>query len=270
MNFSNKKIKSSKYLACYLNIFFIHIRLAQRPDDVYFYLYFLDALNVVYLKNIFLNFNLYTMINHTYKNMTPPELESFSALVKTRLDENPILGSIKVAALADLAPAHKAFSDAKLDFENYKGPNRNVLRENCRLELVKQLYLTSVLVEALAKGDEEVINASGFALRKSTRPKTSRKDPLPVLSPANFNAVDIRTKPGSVFLTWSKVVGARTYAIERRLKGETVWQNGDYTSNCSIELSGLPSDSVYEFRVRAHGAGEVKSEFTTAVGVVIT
>lgn len=201
--------------------------------------------------------------------MTPPELESFSALVKTRLDENPLLSSIKVAALADLSPAHKAFSDAKLDFDNFKGPNRNAVRENCRLELVKQLYLTSVLVEALAKGDTAIIDASGFVLRKTTRPKSDKKQPTPVLTPTNFNAVIIKTKTGVVLLTWSKVVGARTYAIEKRLKGETVWQNGDYTSLCSIELTGLSADSVYEFRVRAHGAGEVKSEFTTPVGVVI-
>lgn len=210
------------------------------------------------------------MINHTYKNMLPNELEPFSALVKTRLDENPLLSSIKEAALVNLAPAHKAFSDAKLDFNNYRGPDRSTTRENCRLELVKQLYLSSVLVEALAKGDTAIIEASGFVLRKTTRPKSSKKEAQPVLPPANFNALDIKTKSGSVLLNWSRVIGARTYAIEKRIKGTTVWENGVYTSNSSIELSGFPPDSVYEFRVRTHGLGELKSEFTVAVGVVVT
>ena len=210
------------------------------------------------------------MLSHTYKNMSPKELELFGALVTSRLDTNDIFSSIKQVALVDLLPAYKAFSKARQDFDSFGGSDRSTLRETCRMELVKQLYLTSIKVEDLARGEPDIVSASGYVLRKTSRPKTAQKEDVPVLPPSNLQVVAVRTKSGVVSLSWSRVVGARTYAIEKRIKGETVWVNGEYTSNTSIELSGFAPDSVMEFRVRTHAIGEGKSEWSAAIGVLIT
>lgn len=210
------------------------------------------------------------MISHTYKNMSPKDLDSFGALVTSHLDRDPIFSGIKEVSLSDLLPAYQTFSATKTEFDKFGGTDRSTLRETCRVELVRQLYLTSVTVEGLAKGNSDIVAASGYVLRKTSRPKTAQKEDVLVMPPSNLKVEDIRTKSGSIKLSWSRVVGARTYAIEKRVKGETVWMNGEYTSNTSIELSGFPPDSVMEFRLRTHAAGEGKSEWSAAVGVLIT
>jgi hypothetical protein len=205
--------------------------------------------------------------------MLPKELEPFSALVTTRLGNNPIFSSIKDATLLDLLPAHQAFSDARLDYAVHGGNIPKALLVSTHLTLVQQLYFGSIKVEDLAKGDVEIINASGFITRKTTRADSNPnpKETHSIDAPSKFKVTDVSDKPGFVLLTWMRVLGSRTYAIEKRPRGsDAVWKNGDYTSNTSIELSGFESDSVMEFRIRTHGKGETKSDFTPAVGVLVT
>ena len=219
---------------------------------------------------LFFNFLKFKpMVSHTYRNMTPAELEPFGALVTTRLDNNAIFSSIKVAALLDLLPALLAFSAARRDFESFRGTDRRDKQEACRIALVNQLYFTSIKVEDLAKNDTEIISASGYILRKM-RAKNQKKEPVLVVAPTNFMVVNDPLKTGFVHLSWDKVKGASTYGIERRLRGETAWQNGDYTTNTSLDLSGFPPDSVVEFRIRTMGEGEDKSEFSAVVAVLVT
>lgn len=201
--------------------------------------------------------------------MSPSDLESFGALVTTRLENNAILSSIKVAGLLNLMPALLAFSAAKRDFDSFHGSDRRDKQEICRTALINELYFTSIKVEDLAKNDTEIITASGYILRKA-RAKGQKKEPVLVVTPTNFMAVNDPMKTGFVHLTWDKVKGASTYGIERRLRGETAWQNGDYTTNNALDLSGFPPNSIMEFRIRTMGAGEDKSEFSAVVAVLVT
>lgn len=209
------------------------------------------------------------MISHTYRNMSPSDLESFGALVTTRLENNAILSSIKVAGLLNLMPALLAFSAAKRDFDSFRGTDRRDKQEICRTALINELYFTSIKVEDLAKNDTEIITASGYILRKA-RAKGQKKEPVLVVTPTNFMAINDPMKTGFVHLTWDKVKGASTYGIERRLRGETAWQNGDYTTNNALDLSGFPPNSIMEFRIRTMGAGEDKSEFSAVIAVLVT
>ena len=209
------------------------------------------------------------MIAHTYTSMPPTELESFSALVTTRLENNALLSPIKVGVLLFLLPPHLAFSAAKLDYDKFGGEDRKNLLASCREDLVKKLYLGSVKVEDLAQGNAEIITASGYVLRK-TRSKNQKKEPIPVVMPTNFMVLNDFAKTGYVHLSWNAVKGARTYGIELRLRGETAWKNGDYTSKTFIDLSGFPPDSIVEFRIRTIGEGEDKSEWTAVVAVLVT
>jgi hypothetical protein len=210
------------------------------------------------------------MIAHTYKNMSPKDLESFSALVTSRLENNPIFASIKEAALLDLSPAHKALSKANLDYDtNGGGGVLRDLREKCRLDLVKELYLSSVQVEALAKTDAEIISASGYVLLKTTRAKIANKEPNPVKTPINFVIANVKNKPGFVNLSWSRVTGSRLYSIQKRAMGTTEWLPLESTTNTLIELGGFEPNTVMEFCVRTHGLGEMKSEYTAPEGILI-
>ncbi len=211
------------------------------------------------------------MISNSYNSMTPPELEAFSATIINRLQTNSIFVPIKDAALINLLPAHAAFSAAKLDYDTYRGTDRGALRESCRLALVEQLFLTSVIVLALAKTDTAIITASGYVLRKTTRPKSSsgKKEPVLVTAPLNFNVVRVDNKPGFLYLSWTGVKGARIYGIFKRLIGTIEWINGSQTSHKFIELSGFEPGSVWEFCVCTYGAGELKSELTPTFGILV-
>ena len=209
------------------------------------------------------------MIAHTYKYMTPANLENQAVLIISRVSNNSLFDSVKEKILLSLAPAQKSFSSAKLAADKHGGEDRIELRETCRVTLVAELYFSSLIVEAFAKGDPSVIEASGYALRKA-KSKNTPKEPTPVTTPLNFSVADVSTKPGIVLLTWVAVVGVRTYQIEGRVKGETVWHTVDMTTNVSIELSGYVHDSLMEFRCRAIGFGEDKSDWTPILGVLIS
>ena len=208
------------------------------------------------------------MIYHAYKNMSPASLEVFGALVISRLSNNPILSSIKAGALLDLEPAQNAYSSATVAAKSTGGSDRYQLRDSCQAKLVEQLYYTSIIVEGFAKGDPDIIAAAGYELRKK-RAKNAKKEPIAVITPTDFTVENIKNKPGFLHLAWSSVVGARNYAIELRIKGETVWKNGNYTTNEFIDLSGFASDSIVEFRIRALGVGEDKSDWTAIVKVLV-
>ena len=201
--------------------------------------------------------------------MSPKDLEPFSALVTTRLEHTSLFAPIKEVVLSTLSPAHKTFSDANQDYDSYGGGDRRDLREKCRLELVKQLYLSSIKVEDLAKGDADIIAASGYVLLKTTRLKVSNKEPVPVMIPTNFVVANVKNKPGFLNLSWSRSVGSRLYNILKRVLGTTEWQNCESTSNNSIELGGFEPGTVMEFCVRTHGLGETKSEYTAPEGILI-
>jgi hypothetical protein len=210
------------------------------------------------------------MISNSYNNMSPSELEAFSATIINRLQTNPLFVPIRDAALINLLLAHAAFSAAKLDYETYRGTDRGALRESCRLALVKELFLTSVIVLAFAKDNMDIVKAAGYAPYKTSRPKNSdKKEPVPVTAPTNFNIVHVANKPGFLYLKWTGVKGARIYGIFKRLVGTTDWINGTQTSNKYIELSGFEPGSVWEFCICTYGAGEFKSEPTSAFGILI-
>ena len=207
------------------------------------------------------------MISHTYKNMSAKDIELFGALIISRLSNNTLFDAIKTAALLDLEPAQNAFSAAKTAAAS-GGSDRIQFRDTCQKTLVNQLYFTSIKVEDLAKGDPDVIEAAGFVLRK-TKLKRTKKEPVAVVTPTGLKVTNIKSKPGFLHLSWSEVAGALNYAVELRKKGETVWQNGTYTTNEFVELSGFASDTIVEFRIRALGVGEDKSDWTAVVKVLV-
>jgi hypothetical protein len=80
------------------------------------------------------------MIAHTYRNMNPTDLESFSSLLKTRITDKPIFESLRLAALSALTPVFSAFTDAKKLCDKHKGTDRTEKREQCRMALIQVLY----------------------------------------------------------------------------------------------------------------------------------
>ena len=211
------------------------------------------------------------MINHSYRNMTQSELDGFGALVISRLTTNPIFSSLKEAVTTGLVPAHTAFSAAKQDASSKGGSDRMQLRETTRAKLIDQLYLTSVSVEAIAKGNASIIDASGFPLRKVNKSKSSKKEPILVGTPQSFKVENVVNKPGMLYLSWTEVVGAINYTVEEKVFGEAeaIWGNAQNTTKNFLEVSGYAHNAIIEFRVRTIGDETDRSDWSLIFKIIV-
>ena len=202
------------------------------------------------------------MIAQSFKSMNPSELDVFTKNIIQRLSTNASLVSLK-PQLDELIPVYEAFSSAK-SVASLGGKDRIMERETRRLELMTKLTIAAKYVEILATSKPEVILASGFEERKA-KSKNTKKEPIDVISPPNFKVLNT-PNTGEVRLSWMPVDGVRVYAIEHRQK-DAAWKNGEYTTNEGISLSGYELGSYIEFKVRTIGEGELKSDWSSVVGV---
>ncbi len=140
-------------------------------------------------------------------------------------------------------------------------------KDKCKKELIDQMTSVALLVDFQANGDESVILAAGFDVRKPANHYTSLNAPT-VLKMIN------ETEKGVVSVMLEKVFGATVYGIEKRIVTEgqpdTAWTNGDYTSACRTKLTGLESGKTYQFKFRAIGSKGLVSEWSAAQEVLVS
>ena len=115
---------------------------------------------------------------------------------------------------------------------------------------------TSVTISGLADDtmyefQVRAINAdseSGWSLLLSVK---TDKVVVPPATPENFRNTAQTTS--AVTLAWNAVNGATGYQVQCRKSGTTAWTNIS-SANTSVSISGLASDTMYEFQVRAINA----------------
>ncbi len=197
----------------------------------------------------------------SFKRLTQAESAAFTFDVINRMTTD--------AQFVSLAPQveelKKRFDAYQLAASNaiYGGKLATMEKDAKLKELFYQLTLVARMVDVLANENETVIIAAGFDVRKKP---TSITD---VSVPSNVKATN-ENRTGVVKLTWDAVEGAHMYAIERRKKGDNVWQNGDYGSSRSKVIEGLTTKSEWEFIVRALTSKGVKSDWSQAVDVLVS
>lgn len=82
---------------------------------------------------------------------------------------------------------------------------------------------------------------------------------LSVGSVTNLNHTNVTTSGFS--LSWNAASNASSYQVQYRREGLTTWFN-EYTSSRSVNVSGLNSQTYYEYRVRGY-SGSVEGPWTT-------
>jgi hypothetical protein len=101
----------------------------------------------------------------------------------------------------------------------------------------------------MADGDDSVIMAAGFDVRKSA-------ESYDVLEAPDVLKIINETTAGLVTVKLVKVAGANNYGILKRIKVETndaAWENGEYSSALKFQLAQLKSGVTYQFQFRALG-----------------
>ena len=194
------------------------------------------------------------MINFSFRQKSNPQLFAFTSIVVVRLTDSRF-ASFKVQA-DSLATANAALNAALAD-SRATAADKEVRRK----EVIALLDLLAVDIEAFAQGNETLEAAAGFETRKTTISKMTA-----INAPSNFSVLNTE-RTGEVRLSWKTVEGGLNYVIERRLKGETAWQNGNYTTKREILLPNFEPGTHMEFRVCALGRNELKSDWTSIMDV---
>ncbi len=202
------------------------------------------------------------LINLSFKRYTQAELAQFA--------QNVINSMTKDAQFSALKPFVDALS---ADYDAYTTSVTNALyggtlliREKNRKmdDLNAELETVSYQVEALANGNEDIIEAAGYQVRTTNKPITE------LVPPTSVTVLNVSDKSGAVKLSWKPTPGAVTYGIERLYAGETVWQNGDYSTGSSTVITDLKPGSQITFHLRAIGTKGKKSGWSQEVTVWVS
>lgn len=174
-------------------------------------------------------------------------------LFKTRNLVNKLTGNAAfpspVPPLGDVTAAADVLQTAINDHEANPGPNE-VLQRNLATDVVKGLYTDlGSYVQAASNGDIELIKSAGLGVRKSASPRGE----LP--APKNMEAV-ATAYPGRIDIRYGGVRGRSMYETQicdGDPNVEENWKVLFLTTKVRHSITGLKSDTVYHFRVRALG-----------------
>lgn len=168
----------------------------------------------------------------------------------------------------DVAELKKCYDAYVLALNNNVNGGRvaTIEKNKCKKVLTVQMSTVALLVNNLAKGDESIIMAAGFDVRKSSESYDS-------LAAPNVRKLINETTAGLVTVQLSKVAGATNYGIEKRIKPEgeeTAWMNGEYSSALKFQLTGLESGKTYQFHFRSIGNKGLVSPWSSILEVLVS
>ena len=202
------------------------------------------------------------LISVNFKKYNQAEVAQFA--------NNVINSMAKDAQFITLKPF---VDDLNADFEAFTTAVTNAIyggtllvREKKRrmADLNDELETVANQVEALANGNEDVIEAAGYQVRVPNKPITE------LAPPSDVTVLNVPDKSGAVKLSWKPTPGAVNYGIERMTVGETDWQNGDYNTASTIIITGLKPGSQMTFHLRALGTKGKKSGWSQEVTVWVS
>lgn len=147
-------------------------------------------------------------------------------------------------SLAEVKTALQEFASAMAIAQN-RSKYDVLIKNNKRKMLLLLLKNLSLYIQLEGSENEMALASSGFSIQKAP-------EPIGVLAkPKNFKLVPMH--PGAIKVSIDKVLGAKMYLYEYRIKGETLWQNLTDTRT-TVLFSNLNKVTEYEFRAVALGA----------------
>lgn len=202
------------------------------------------------------------LIDISFKKLPQAELAQFANNVINSMTKDAQFITLKPFVDA-LSADNDAFTTAVSNA--IYGGTLLVREKNRKMDdLTAELVTVAIQVEALANGNEDIIEAAGFQVRETPKPITE------LVPPAGVTVLNVSDVSGAVKLTWKPTPGAVTYGIERLYAGETVWQNGDYSTGSSTVIKDLKPGSQITFHLRAIGTKGKKSGWSQEVTVWVS
>jgi hypothetical protein len=201
----------------------------------------------------------------SYQLLTQPALAVFASSVVNLMTTDAQFSGLS-EDVKELKKRSDAYNLALSDTVN-GGRIATITKNNCLKDLLDQLGIIINMVDVLANGDESIILAAGFQVRKANNPITSLDVP-------NVLKVENEKATGIINIVLEKVLGAVLYGIEKRIlvegQPDGEWTNGDYISSCKTKLSGFEPATKYEIRFRAIGIKGMISGWSTSTSVWVS
>ena len=148
------------------------------------------------------------------------------------------------------------------------GKDRTKAKNDAKAAIVLQISKLSRLVEIKINElpPEEVaafVENSGFEMPEPRVRKVIEYLDAPI-------GLTLKNDPrhGVVIAEWPRVEGAKMYALEN-LDNDGNWQNGKYTNEIPLTITGLVRGSKLTMRLKAMAANGVVSEFCEPVTVYV-
>lgn len=201
-----------------------------------------------------------------FKKLSQDGLATYTNNVITLMTAAPQFASLS-EDVAELKKCYDAYATALTNNVN-GGRIATIQKDVSKKAVENQLTSVALLVDFMAKSNEQIVLAAGFDVRKTEMTSYSALTAPIVLKIVN------EKEAGIVSLELEKVPGATNYGIEKRIKVEgqpdSPWTNGEYTSACKTKLTGLESGKYYEWRFRAVGNKGLVSAWSAVVGALVS
>ena len=205
-----------------------------------------------------------TVLLGSFKKLIQSTLGVYTHKVVT-LMSNDVQFAPFSAQVSDLKTALEAYDIALRD-KVQNGRLGTIEKNKCKAELLKQLTGVAILVDILAKGNENIIAASGFDVRKPNPALESIEPPFVI-------SVTSNTEKGDVDMNICKVEGAVVYNIQKRFitkqSPDPSWDYNNYQTDHKFQLKGCETGQIYEIRIRTLGQGTLTSAWSSIYNVMI-
>ena len=202
------------------------------------------------------------LIDLSFKKLPQADLAQFANNVINCMTKDAQFITLK-SFVDTLKEDYDAFTTAVSNAVN--GGTLLIREKNRKMDDLKaELETVAIQVEALAKENEDMVEAAGYQVRETPKPITE------LVPPSGLTVLNVSNKSGEVKLSWKPTPGAVNYGIERLYAGETNWQNGDYDTASSTVIKDLKPGSQVTFHVRAIGTKGKKSGWSQEVTVWVS
>lgn len=174
---------------------------------------------------------------------TDVQLMQTAEQIYTKMTAETTLFETPVPSLTALDAALVAFRLSATEAA-YRDTRAIIIRKQKRGELAHVLKELGKYVDTVAKGDDSIVLAAGFGLRKPNDSYNglAPKAKAPVATPGEIGS-------GRIKLKTEKWAGARMYEFQCRLKGSSEAWISQLSSKSSCVIGGLEQFKEYEFRV---------------------
>lgn len=202
------------------------------------------------------------MAKPIYKSNDATGLLRYAESILQKMKEN---ADLFVDPVPDLATFESQLENYRREYtEATFRDKRAVIRKRKAGKVLQEaIYRLSQYVDAMAKGDREIIVAAGFT---PTNPTTTRVGKTPQAQNLRIDNVQVGTgKLRARVKPWKH---ARLYRFEYRKVGTEEWTSILH-SRSTLEIQGLEMMQLYEFRVSYIGTDTEPnySDVITAISV---